>query len=211
MSDVHHATFDESSQQPCRTPTLAYSNYEEWRRAIISDLHKVSGWELCNGTEVAPIAKEDDPPTLVYNRERDWKKLNQAAIGTIQATLDASNFELVENLTTAREVWIELESKHRQTSVGRTYNLLESLFSLPYTTNLSTFGRAKSQIMATFRASLPKNYTLDNLCNLILSLSIIRELPDKFSSVRTSFITSSEIKIQDVLSALDAVQAQADY
>ena len=193
------------------TPVLGYNNYEEWRIAIIGDLNAVAGWSICNGTELAPIADEKDPPTLAYNREKDWRALNQKAIGTIQRTLDASNFQMVENLTSAREVWLQLESKYRKTSVGRTYNLLEQLFSFPYSSNLSSFGRAKSQLMATFRASLPTEYTVDKLCGLILCLSIIRELPDKFASIRTNFITSSEIKIQDVMSALDAVQAQEDY
>ena len=125
---MEHSSDDQSIEK------LTHGNYNIWAQHVQARLMELGVWRLCSGDEAFPTAppplniatnasstevialnrkfKEDTP---LYNETLHH---NDKAIGTIVSLLELDQLQHIEKLTSAKEVWDHLQSKHADIHMG---------------------------------------------------------------------------------------------
>uniref|UniRef100_A0A251RWD9 Putative zinc finger, CCHC-type n=1 Tax=Helianthus annuus TaxID=4232 RepID=A0A251RWD9_HELAN len=127
-SSSQNTTFPMNGLAPMIAIKLSGSNYIYWHKQMLPILSYQHLLPHVDGSQIAP------PPTITKNdKEVDnpeyfsWIQAEQQAIISINASLTEEALAVTVGLTTARDIWVSLETAFCNTSVERVQNLRDNL------------------------------------------------------------------------------------
>ncbi|KIJ40880.1 hypothetical protein M422DRAFT_141388, partial [Sphaerobolus stellatus SS14] len=134
------------------------------------------------------------------------------AAGEIYQWLDDANKIHVDDIRTKpKEMWDKLKSVHSKSTPNSRFNSLSDLLSIQlkdgeFLTDLS----ARIQgAMQKVKAIQPKGYTLDNLDEELVSMSMIKDLPfETYGSFISSVLLLSDLSKDAILQAFRTEETQ---
>ena len=165
------------------------SNYAYWKIRMIIYI-KVMGpnlWRIVDAGFATPIDPQN--PT---QREEQNLQLDAQALNALYSVLSVEEFNRVSNLENAHDVWTTLMEIHEGTSTVKETNLhklklkYESFTMLPHESINEMYSRMNNIVNEL------KGLSCD-LTDLDIVRKILRALPDKYETLVTLFLNSSEL------------------
>jgi gag-polypeptide of LTR copia-type len=140
-------------------------------------------WAIVKGTDIKPSPGDDNL--------RDWLKDEQLAAGVIYLGLVNDQKSQVEDyLEDPKKMWEELESIHVQKRPSTRFNAYNSLLSISKQEQeslLSLTARIEKG-MQEIKNLRPQSFTIDDLDKDLMSMAMVRALPQEYSSFVSSLI-----------------------
>jgi len=124
-------------------PKLNGSNYNSWAASMKSALQSRFLWLYVNGEEDMPTVVKSTPPSAdktskdykSWKEDREqyktWLRMNSAAMGLLNGSIDSTQSGYIANLSTSKEIWDTLHQinvKDRQSL--NVYALVEEIWSM---------------------------------------------------------------------------------
>jgi hypothetical protein len=149
---------------------LSESNYQLWKFKMQMILMRDDVWDNVN----LPKPEADKLPA-------DWEKRESKAVAAIGLAVEDSQLVHLLTLTSAREMWLKLQSLHECSSMCSKLYLIRKLYSMRFTSGTMTAHiTAMLEIVNQLR-SLGKELTEEDVVAALLC-----SLPESYSTLVTA-------------------------
>src|SRR5579859_1426480 len=187
-------------------PSLSSSNWGQWADNMEAYLSTKELWEYVDGSSPKPVPADPAHPTTDEALSlADWKRKVAKASGEIWLAIeDSQKVHIKQEMGDPVAMWRKLDSVHLQKKPGARFNAYEALLSVRKREDESLsdlMGRA-DKAMQDIKALRPASFTIDDLDQELLSMSLIRALPAEYNSFVSSLL---------LLDSLDTNKLQAAF
>ena len=181
-------------------PKLNGSNYNSWAASMKSALQSRFLWLYVNGEEDMPTVVKSTPPSAdktskdykSWKEDREqyktWLRMDSAAMGLLNGSIDSTQSGHVANLSTSKEIWDTLHQinvKDRQSL--NVYALVEEIWSMNWDGVIPMPDHIERMIDICRRIVEGK----DTMNDMMLTYAIFRSLPNdnvEWNVLKTSLI-----------------------
>jgi len=187
-------------------PSLSSSNWGQWADNMEAYLSTKELWEYVDGSSPKPVPVDPAHPTTDEALSlADWKRKVAKASGEIWLAIeDSQKVHIKQEKGDPVAMWRKLDSVHLQKKPGARFNAYEALLSIRKREDESLsdlMGRA-DKAMQDIKALRPASFTIVDLDQELLSMSLIRALPSEYNSFVSSLL---------LLDSLDTTKLQAAF
>jgi len=193
-------------------PTLDASNWGYWADNMEAYLNTKELWEFVDGSSPKPTPADPDNPTATEAKELlDWKRKSAKASGEIWLAIeDSQKVHVKEVKGDPRAMWTRLEAIHIQKKPGARFNAYEALLSIRKREDesLSALMARADRAMQDIKALRPTTFTLANLDEELLAMTLIRALSTEYSHFASSLLLLDSLDLNKLKSAFQSEENQ---
>jgi hypothetical protein len=165
-------------------PTLGPAEWGDWQRKVNAYFRMNELHGIVHGMELSPSTTEKEA-SASYLKQRGM------AAGFISMFIDSTNATHVKDLEEdPAKMWKKLDGIHNAKSPGMRFNALNALFSIRKedSEDLCSLMTCAEAAMNTYKSLIPTDstFTLQSLQDELITMSLIRALPDEFNQVRAT-------------------------
>jgi hypothetical protein len=173
-----------------RMELLSKDNYDTWKMQMEALLIKNDAWDYANGVCAKPTAAETSHTEIVA-----WTKWDNKARSEIILSICPSELKQVKGCTTAREVWVKLESIYQSKGPARKATLLKQLTLK----RMGEGGDVRVHLNGFFDA-VDKLGEMDVGINPdLLAIMLLYSLPSSFENFRCAIESRDELPDPETL------------
>src|ERR1700742_3911264 len=177
-------------------PKLGEDNYSTWSRNMKAYLMQKKVWGIVSGKDPKP-----SPGDAIL---RDWLKDEGVASGLIYLGVeDGQKSQIEDFLDDPKKMWETLEAIHvqkRPTTRFIAYNSLLSITKQDDESLPSLTSRIEKS-MQEIKSLRPKAFTIDDLDDDLVSMTMVRSLPSEYQSLVSSLILLPQFDFKTIKEA----------
>ena len=182
-------------------PHLGEKNYNQWVGNFIALAMKKNLYSILSGTETKP---KDALATALPGDQSDYDRCRKQLAGELFLSLEDDQKTHVQDcFDDPVKMWTKLESVHLQKKPGMRFNAWEEFFSIHMEENesLSALMTKIEAAMQKIKNLRPTPFSLDDLDNELVSMTMIRALPSSYSSFASSLQLLEKLELSTLQAA----------
>jgi hypothetical protein len=191
---------------------LSSSNWGQWADNMEAYLSTKELWEYINELTSEPTPADANKPTTDEKQElAEWRRKRAKASGEIWLAIeDSQKVHVKDSKGDPPAMWAKLEAIHVQKKPGARFNAYQTLLGIRKDDNesLSDLMARADKAIQDIKALRPSTFTLDDLDNELLSMSLIRALPSDYKNFVSSLLLLDSLNIDKLKSAFQTEEIQ---
>ncbi|KIJ67269.1 hypothetical protein HYDPIDRAFT_84712, partial [Hydnomerulius pinastri MD-312] len=191
----------EDSKSSTSITKLTSSNYSTWKGEMKAYLRTRGLWLLVNGTEKRPADSDADG-------QAKWDIKADKAAGELYLACSVEQRVHIEAVQDDPvKIWSTLSSIHVQERPGTRFNAWDDFFSIRHRSgdSLSTLIAKIEESMSKIQELRPKSsekpYSLADLDNKLVCMTMIKSLGDEYSNFASSLILLKSLDNEEIKAA----------
>ena len=202
-----------SSSTP-RFPLLALGNYGSWVGNAKAWFMRQGLWDIVSGRSKRPVPADSKAPTAAETEGIEaWDDKAEKAAGELYLLVSEEQKVHFAGITDDPcKMWSQLERVHLQRRLGARFNAYDALFSirkLPDESLQALMARVDKAMQELHDAE----FTLDKTDNELVCMTLLRALPDEYSSFASSLQMLDKLekaKIQEAFVAEELLRNRSN-
>lgn len=187
-------------------------NYGQWSSNMSAFLKTKRLWDVTSDATLYPLPINPSLPTPEEAKEiRDWKVRSGMASGEIWLALEDGQKVHVQAVKDEPiKMWEKLKEVHLQQCPGTRFNAYDQLFGLRKEegeTLGALTGRA-DKALQDIKALCPPSFTIEQLDEELVCMSLIRSLPDDYNNFVSSLMLLDSLSLDKLQSAFHNKETQ---
>jgi len=189
---------------------LGPNNYPQWCGEMEAWLRANQLWRLVSGASLKPNCPADASEALQTKAE-DWENKSDKASGWLYLMVEEDqrvHFKGIKDDPVA--IWKKLESIHMVKRAGVRFNAYDDLFSIrkKEDESLQSLTNRIDSAVLTIQNLRPKDFTLAKLDEELLSMTMIRALPDDYDNFVSSVLLLDKLDKEVIIQAFQTEETQ---
>ena len=193
-------------------PALNDTNWRQWADNMQALLSTKELWEYVDGSNPVPTPQDANLVTPTEKKELlEWKRKAAKASGEIWLALeDSQKVHVSELKSSPAEMWKKLEGVHLQQKPSSRFVAYDSLFNIrkEETETLSALMARVDKAMQDIKSLRPSTFTLNDLDQELLCMTLIRALPTEFDHFASSLLLLDTLNLDKLKSAFQNEESQ---
>lgn len=178
---------------------LNNSNYRSWARDASSKLRSEGVWRHVDGTAYQP-----DPSTHPFEFEKYMEKRDKASGILFSLLEDGQKNHVASFQNDPKAMWNMLEAAHTTHKPGMRFSAYDDLFSIRLRPDekLADLITRVGDACSIIQEQRDSSFTLKTLDEELFSMTLIRALPEAYTSVKDALMILDDLKPSTVSEAL---------
>lgn len=171
----------------CENHSVDADNYVTWKRQMKCILVKNDAWDYVNGTQVRPNSGADQITA--------WQAKDAKAETDIVLSISDEELGLVDDCTSAREIWLKLELVFQSKGPARKATLLKKIIL----SRLKEEEKIRTHVTRFFEAVTTLKEIGVDMNEDVSTILLLYSLPDAYANFRCVIETRDDLSEPDVL------------
>jgi hypothetical protein len=195
---------------PPQVEKLGNTNYNQWSRQMKAWLRANSLWSIVSGQNTCPTVT-DSSSEVDKAMQEVWNEKASCAAGWIYLMVsDEQTVHLEGKEDDPVAIWKALEAVHLQQKPGARFNAYDDLFSIRKTDeeSLQSLVNRVDAALKHIKNLRPKDFSLDDLDNELLCMTMIRALPEDYNHFVSSLMLRDKLDKSSITHAFHTEEIQ---